>query len=85
MGDEQIVQPAGAGQADLVGGVEHARGIAQQGARAVERERLEKDEAVYTMSECDAELKMYGTEVHKVVQILRKAMAELDALKEQYK
>ena len=42
VGDEQIVQPAGAGQADLVGGVEHACGIAQQIARAVERERLEE-------------------------------------------
>ena len=42
VGDEQVVQPAGAGQADLVGGVEHARGIAQQLARAVERERLQE-------------------------------------------
>ena len=50
-----------------------------------ERERLEKDEAVYSMSDCDAELKLYGTEVHKIVHILRKAVAELDALKEQYR
>ena len=50
-----------------------------------ERERLEKDEAVYAMSDCDAELKLYGTEVHKVVRILRKCVAELDALKEEYK
>ena len=42
MGDEQIVQPAGAGQADFVGGVEHARGVAQQLPRAVERERLQE-------------------------------------------
>ena len=42
VGDEQVVQPAGAGQADLVGGVEHARGIAQQIARAVERQRLQE-------------------------------------------
>ena len=40
--DEQIVQPAGAGQADLVGGVEHARRGAQQLARVVERERLQE-------------------------------------------
>ena len=32
-----------------------------------ERERLEKDEAVYAMSDCDAELKLYGNEIHKVV------------------
>jgi hypothetical protein len=50
-----------------------------------ERDRLEKDEAVYAMSDCDAELKVYGTEVHKVVHVLRKAVAELDALKEQYR
>ena len=42
MRDEQIVQPAGAGQADFVGRIEHACGIAQQLARAVERERLQK-------------------------------------------
>ena len=42
MGDEQVVQPAGAGQSDFVSRVEHARGIAQQLAGAVERERLQK-------------------------------------------
>ena len=42
MGDEQIVQPAGAGQADFIGGVEHARRGAQQLARMVERQRLQK-------------------------------------------
>ena len=40
--DEQVVQPSRARQPDLIGGVEHARGIAQQCARAVERERLQK-------------------------------------------
>lgn len=49
-----------------------------------ERERLEKDEAIYTMTDCDAELKLYGTEIHKVVTILRKAMAELEELKVTY-
>ena len=49
-----------------------------------ERDRLEKDEAVYTMTDCDAELRVYGTEVHKVVAILRKALADLDALKAKY-
>ena len=42
MGDEQVVQPARAGQSDFVSGVEHARGIAQQAAGAVQRERLQK-------------------------------------------
>jgi hypothetical protein len=50
-----------------------------------ERDRLEKDEAVYSMTECDAELRVYGTEIHKVVSILRKTLADLDSLKQQYR
>jgi len=50
-----------------------------------DRDRLEKDEAVYSMTDCDAELRMYGSEVHKVVAILRKAVADLDALKQSYR
>ena len=49
-----------------------------------ERDRLEKDEAVYAMTDCDAELRVYGSEVHKVVNILRKTLADLDALKQSY-
>jgi hypothetical protein len=49
-----------------------------------ERERLEKDEAIYTMTDCDAELRMYGAEIHKVVSVLRKAVDELEALRLQY-
>ena len=50
-----------------------------------ERDRLEKDEAVYGMTDCDAELRVYGTEIHKVVNILRKTLADLDALKQSYR
>ena len=50
-----------------------------------ERDRLERDEAVYAMTECDAELRLYGSELHKVIAVLRKALAELDELKESYK
>lgn len=50
-----------------------------------ERDRLEKDEAVYALTDCDAELKIYGTEVHKVVAILRRTLADLDALKQTFK
>ena len=49
-----------------------------------ERDRLEKDEAVYSAGECDAELRFYGTEVHRVVNILRKALTDLDVLKKSY-
>ncbi len=50
-----------------------------------ERDRLEKDEAVYGMGDCDAELRTYGAEVHKVVNILRRTLADLDALKQSYR
>ena len=50
-----------------------------------EKDRLEKDEAIYGMTDCDAELKLYGTEIHKVVNILRRTLADLDALKQSYR
>jgi len=50
-----------------------------------ERDRLEKDEAIYAMTDCDAELRLYGSEVHKVVNILRRTLADLDALKQSYR
>jgi len=50
-----------------------------------ERDRLERDEAVYTMTDCDAELRMYGVEVYKVVSILRKTLADLESLKQSYR
>ena len=50
-----------------------------------ERDRLERDEAVYTMTDCDAELRTYGAELHKVVAILRKTLADLEQLKSTYR
>lgn len=50
-----------------------------------ERDRLEKDEAIYALGDCDAELRLYGTEIHKVVGILRKALSDLDTLRESYR
>lgn len=49
-----------------------------------ERDRLEKDEAIYSMTDCDAELRMYGSEIHKVVNIIRRTLDELEALKHSY-
>jgi len=49
-----------------------------------ERDRLEKDEAVYSLGDCDAELRLYGSEIHQVLAILRRTLADLDALKQQY-
>ncbi len=50
-----------------------------------ERDRLERDEAVYTLTDCDAEMRVYGNEVHNVVTILRRALADLETLKQTYK
>jgi hypothetical protein len=50
-----------------------------------ERDRLERDEAVYSMTDCDAELRTYGGEVHKVLHILRRTLADLDSLKQTYR
>ena len=49
-----------------------------------ERDRLERDQACYSLADCDPELRVYGSEVHKVVNILRRTLAELDALKQDY-
>lgn len=50
----------------------------------LERDRLERDEAIYSMGECDAEMRFYGTEVRHVVDILRKALLDLERLKTNY-
>ena len=50
-----------------------------------ERDRLERDEAIYSLGECDAELRIYGTELHKVVAILRQALSDLEQLRSQYR
>ena len=50
-----------------------------------ERDRLEKDEAVYSMTDCDAEMKFYGREVTRVIGVLRGALKELRHLREDYR
>ncbi|HKR62546.1 MAG TPA: hypothetical protein VJZ00_02340 [Thermoanaerobaculia bacterium] len=50
-----------------------------------ERDRLERDEAVYSMTDCDAELRTYGVEIYKVVNILRRTLADLESLKQSYR
>jgi predicted Zn finger-like uncharacterized protein len=50
-----------------------------------EKDRLEKDEAIYGMTDCDAEMKFYGREVSRVIQVLRSALKELNRLKEEYR
>jgi DNA-directed RNA polymerase subunit RPC12/RpoP len=50
-----------------------------------EKDRLEKDEAIYGMTDCDAEMKFYGREVSQVIQILRGALKELRQLRTNYR
>lgn len=50
-----------------------------------ERDRLERDEATYSLNDCEAELRTYGGEVHRIVRILRKTLAELEALRVSFK
>jgi hypothetical protein len=42
-----------------------------------ERVRLESDAATYGMSECEAEMKLYGREIPAAVTILREAIGKL--------
>ena len=61
VGDEQVMQPARAGKADIVGRVEHARRIAQEFARPLDGDRLQKRfrrqarPALENMLKCEAE------------------------------
>jgi DNA-directed RNA polymerase subunit RPC12/RpoP len=50
-----------------------------------EKDRLEKDEAVYGLTDCDPEMKYYGREVSRVIRVLRSALKELDHLKDDYR
>jgi DNA-directed RNA polymerase subunit RPC12/RpoP len=50
-----------------------------------EKDRLEKDEAVYSLTDCDAEMKFYGREVSRVIGVLREALKELRRLREDYR
>ncbi len=50
-----------------------------------EKDRLEKDEAVYSLTDCDPEMRYYGREVSRVIQILRSALKDLNHLRQDYK
>ncbi len=50
-----------------------------------EKDRLEKDEAIYGMTDCDAEMKFYGREVTRVISVLRNALKELRHLRQEYR
>jgi len=50
-----------------------------------EKDRLEKDEAVYTLTDCDPEMRYYGREVSHVIQVLRSALKDLRTLKDGYR
>jgi len=50
-----------------------------------EKDRLEKDEAVYGLTDCDPEMKYYGREVSRVIGVLRSSLKELRHLREDYR
>ncbi len=50
-----------------------------------EKDRLEKDEAVYGLTDCDPEMKYYGREVSRLIGVLRAALKDLRHLKEDYR
>jgi DNA-directed RNA polymerase subunit RPC12/RpoP len=50
-----------------------------------EKDRLEKDEAFYNLTDCDPELKFYGREVSRVIRVLRGALKDLRTLKDEYR
>ena len=51
----------------------------------IERLTFEKDEAVYSLTDCDAEMKFYGREVSRVIGVLRGALKDLRRLREDYR
>ena len=50
-----------------------------------EKDRLEKDEAVYGLTDCDAEMKFYGREVNRIITVLRGSLKQLRTLREDYR
>ena len=50
-----------------------------------EKDRLEKDEAIYGLTDCDAEMKFYGKEVSGVIGVLRSALKDLRHLRDGYR
>lgn len=50
-----------------------------------EKDRLEKDEAVYSLTDCDPEMRYYGREVSRVIQVLRAALKDLHGLRQSYR
>jgi len=51
----------------------------------IERLNFEKDEAVYSLTDCDPEMRYYGREVPRVIHVLRSALKDLRTLRDGYK
>ena len=50
-----------------------------------ERNRLENDAAVYGMTDCEAEMKLYGREIPGAIGVLRETIQKLRAMSESYR
>lgn len=50
-----------------------------------ERHRLENDAAVYGMTDCEAEMKLYGREIPATIAVLRETIGKLRKMSESYR
>lgn len=50
-----------------------------------EKDRLEKDEAIYSLTDCDPEMRYYGREISHVIRVLRSALKDLHHLRQDYR
>jgi transcription elongation factor Elf1 len=50
-----------------------------------ERNRLENDAAVYGMTECEAEMKLYGREIPAAIGVLRETIGKLRKMSDSYR
>lgn len=50
-----------------------------------EKNRLESDAAVYGMTDCEAEMKLYGREIPGAIGVLRETIRKLRAMSESYR
>ena len=48
-------------------------------------EHTRNDEAVYSLTDCDPEMRYYGREVSRVIHVLRTALKDLNKLREDYR
>ena len=74
MGDEEIMQATGAGQADLIGGIQHGCRVAQQLAGMVDGQGLEEGLGAQARPAGEEPLEMGGAEACSAPQGLQRGL-----------